>query len=47
MLNILSFLQRWWPIFEKGGKEKSRGVIYKEKILEPLGNFVIYGVRVI
>ena len=47
MLNILSFLQRWWPIFEKGGIEKSRGMIYKEKISEPLGNFVIYGVSLI
>ena len=29
MFNILSFLQGGWPMFEKGGIEKSRGTIYK------------------
>ena len=47
MFNVLSFLQRGWPIFEKGGIEKSRGMIYKEEGLEPLGNYVIYDTRVI
>ena len=31
MFNILSFLQGWWPVFEKGGIEKNRGMIYKEE----------------
>ena len=47
MLNILSFLHRGWPIFEKGGIEKRRGMIYKEEELEPLGSYVIYDTRVI
>ena len=36
-----------WPIFEKGGIEKSREMIYKEEGLDPLGNCVIYNAKVI
>ena len=45
MFNILSFLQRGWPIFEKRGIGKRRGMIYKEKGLEPLESYVIYGIK--
>ena len=37
MFNIHSFLQRGWPIFEKGGTEKRREMIYKEEGLDPPG----------
>ena len=47
MFNILSFLQRGLPIFEKGGTEKRRGMIYKEEGLDSLGGHVIYNTRVI
>ena len=47
MFNILSFLQKGWPIFEKGGIEKTRRSIYKEEGLDPLGNYVIYDARTI
>ena len=47
MFNILSFLQRGRPLFEKGGIEKGRGMIYKEEGLDPLGSYVIYDTRVI
>ena len=46
MFNVLSFLQAGWPIFEKRGIEKSRGMIYKEEGLDPLRNCVIYKARV-
>ena len=42
MLNILSFLQGGWPVSEKGGIEKRRGMVYKEERQDPLGNYVIW-----
>ena len=47
MFNNLSFLKRGWPIFEKGGAEKRRGMIYKEEGLDPSGSYVIYKTRAI
>ena len=45
MFNILSFLQRGWSIFKKGGIGKRREMIYKKEGLDPLGNYVIYDTR--
>ena len=47
MFNILSFLQGGWPLIEKGGLKKIRGMIYKEDELDTQGNCVIYDARVI
>ena len=47
MFNIPSSLPRGRPIFEKGGIEKGRGMIYKEEGLDPLGSYVIYDTRAI
>ena len=47
MFNILSFSQRGWSIFKKGGIGKRRGMIYKKEGLDPLGSYVIYDTRVI
>lgn len=47
MFKILYFFQGGWPIVEKGGVEKIRGIIYKEEGLESLGKCVIFDTRVI